>query len=316
LEESDGTYFLVLELIEGDTLADRIKSGPIPVEESLKLALQIAEALEAAHEKGVIHRDLKPANIKVTPDDKVKVLDIVLAKAFSGESEDMNLSSSPTLSVAATQQRIIPGTAAYMSPEQASGKAVDKRTDIGAFDVVLFEILTGRSLFGGNNVSQTLASVIKSEPEWKSLPSNLHPRIHLLIEADGEQVHRPQVLPGGEWVLFTITSATGSNRWDEARIVVQSLKTGERRLLVSGGSDVPYVPTGHIVYAPRNSLFAIAFDLDSLKVNGQSRLLVSGVKRAVNTTNNTGTANFSISDTGPLVYIIGSVDSTENCILA
>jgi len=181
LEESDGMHFLVLELIEGDTLADRIKSGPIPVEEALKLALQITEALEAAHEKGIIHRDLKPANIKVTPDGKVKVLDFGLAKAFVGEQGEMNLSNSPTLSVAATQQGIILGTAAYMSPEQASGEMTDKRTDIWAFGVVLFEMLTGRSLFEGNNVSQTLASVIKSEPEWKSLPSNLHPRIRLLL---------------------------------------------------------------------------------------------------------------------------------------
>jgi serine/threonine protein kinase len=182
LEESGGTHFLVLELVEGDTLADRIKGGPIPVEDALKLALQIAEALEAAHEKGVIHRDLKPANIKVTPEGKVKVLDFGLAKAFAGDQKEMIMSDSPTLSLAATQQGVILGTAAYMSPEQASGEAVDKRTDIWAFGVVLFEMLTGRSLFEGNNVSQTLASVIKSEPEWKNLPPNLHPRIQLLLE--------------------------------------------------------------------------------------------------------------------------------------
>ena len=182
LEESDGTHFLVLELIEGDTLADRLKKGAIPVEEALKLALQIAEALEAAHEKGVIHRDLKPANIKVTPDGKVKVLEFGLAKAFAGDSEDMNLSNSPTLSVAATQQGIILGTAAYMSPEQASGETTDKRADIWAFGVVLYEMLTGRSLFGGDNVSQTLARVLERQPDFKSLPPNLHPRIRLLLE--------------------------------------------------------------------------------------------------------------------------------------
>src|SRR5512147_2965548 len=147
LEESGGTNFLVLELIGGETLADRIKAGPIPVEESLKLALQIAEALEAAHEKGVIHRDLKPSNIKVTPDGKVKVLDFGLAKAIAGEQAELNLSNSPTLSEAATKQGVILGTAAYMSPEQASGKTIDKRADIWAFGVVLFEMLTGRSLF-------------------------------------------------------------------------------------------------------------------------------------------------------------------------
>jgi serine/threonine protein kinase len=182
LEESDGTHFLVLELIEGETLADRIKAGAIPVEETLKLALQIAEALEAAHDKGVIHRDLKPANIKITPDGKVKVLDFGLAKAYVGEPEDMNLSNSPTLSDAATRQGVILGTSAYMPPEQAKGKTVDKRADIWAFGVVLFEMLTGRQLFTGETVSETLASVIKSEPEWQSLPPNLHPRIRFLLE--------------------------------------------------------------------------------------------------------------------------------------
>ncbi|MEJ2244540.1 MAG: serine/threonine-protein kinase, partial [Acidobacteriota bacterium] len=135
-----------------------------------------------AHEKGVIHRDLKPANIKVTPDEKVKVLDFGLAKAFAGEQTDLNLSNSPTLSVAATQQGVILGTAAYMSPEQARGKEVDKRADIWAFGVVLFEMLTGKQVFTGDTVSDTLASVLAREPEWQSLPLNLHPRIRLLLE--------------------------------------------------------------------------------------------------------------------------------------
>ena len=182
LEEFEGTHFLVLELIEGETLAERIKSGPVPVEEALKLGLQIAEALEAAHEKGVIHRDLKPANIKVTPDGKVKVLDFGLAKAYAGDSENINLSNSPTLSDLATQQGVILGTAAYMPPEQAKGKSVDKRADIWAFGIVLFEMLSGRQVFTGETVSETLAAVIKSEPEWNSLPPNLHPRIRLMLE--------------------------------------------------------------------------------------------------------------------------------------
>jgi serine/threonine protein kinase len=177
LEESEGTHFLVMELIEGDTLRDRIKSGPIPVEEALKLALQMAEALEAAHEKEVIHRDLKPANIKVTPDGKVKVLDFGLAKAYAGDQGNINLADSPTISAAATQQGVILGTAAYMSPEQARGKPVDKRADIWAFGVVLYEMLTGKSAFPGDDVTDTLAAVICSEPEWKSLPANLHWRL-------------------------------------------------------------------------------------------------------------------------------------------
>ena len=181
LEEHEGTRFLVLELVEGPTLEDRIKQGAIPVEESLKLALQIAEALEAAHENGVIHRDLKPANIKVTPDGKVKVLDFGLAKAFEGDQDDVSVSNSPTLSMAATQQGIILGTAAYMSPEQASGMPTDKRADIWSFGVVLFEMLTGRQVFTGESVSHILAAVLRAEPEWNGLP-NIHPRLRLLLE--------------------------------------------------------------------------------------------------------------------------------------
>ena len=177
LEEDNGTRFLVLELVEGDTLADRLKRGAIPVEESLNLALQIAEALEAAHEKGVIHRDLKPANIKVTPEGKIKVLDFGLAKAFAGDGSDVNLSHSPTLSMQATQQGVILGTAAYMSPEQARGVTVDKRADIWAFGCVLYEMFTGRQVFKGELMSDVMASVLKSDPDYKGLPPTIHPKL-------------------------------------------------------------------------------------------------------------------------------------------
>ncbi len=182
LEESGRTSFLVLELVEGETLADRLRRGPIPVEESLKLALQIAEALEAAHDKGIIHRDLKPANIKVTPEGKVKVLDFGLAKAFASGPAEENLSNSPTLSDAATRQGVILGTAAYMSPEQARGGTVDRKADIWAFGCILFEMLNGQATFEGRSVTDILASVLKSEPVWNKLPPNLHPRIRLLLE--------------------------------------------------------------------------------------------------------------------------------------
>jgi serine/threonine protein kinase/Tol biopolymer transport system component len=181
LEEDKGTNFLVLELVEGDTLADQIKRGPIPIEESLKLALQIAEALEAAHEKGVIHRDLKPANIKITPEGKVKVLDFGLAKAFAGEQAELNLSNSPTLSDAATQQGVILGTAAYMSPEQARGKAVDKRADVWAFGCVLYEMLTGRQTWSGATGTDIIAAALAKDPDFTKLPPNLHPRIRELL---------------------------------------------------------------------------------------------------------------------------------------
>ena len=181
-EEDNGTHFLVLELVEGDTLADRLNRGAIPVEESLKLALQIADALKAAHDKGVIHRDLKPLNIKITDDENVKVLDFGLAKAFAGDEAEASVSNSPTLSMAATQQGVILGTAAYMSPEQAKGRTVDKRTDVWAFGCVLYEMLTGRQSFGASDVTESLAAVIRSDPQWNTLPENLHPRLREVVE--------------------------------------------------------------------------------------------------------------------------------------
>ena len=184
LEESDGTNFLVMELIEGNTLADRIKTGPIPVEDALKLALQIAEALEAAHEKGVVHRDLKPANIKITPEGKIKVLDFGLAKALAEEQVDVNSPDSPTLSEFATRQGIILGTAAYMSPEQAKGKAVDRRTDIWAFGIVLYEMLTGRQLFASETVLDTLAAILRKEPNWEKVPVGVRSLLRRCLQKD------------------------------------------------------------------------------------------------------------------------------------
>src|SRR6202521_2211179 len=171
IEDSNGTTYLVMELVPGDTLAQRIKrDGAGPLEEALAIAKQIAEALEAAHEKGIIHRDLVPANVKVTLEGKVKVLDFGLAKAFAGDTMNEDIGNSPTLSMAATMQGVILGTAAYMSPEQAKGKAVDKRTDIWAFGAVLYELLTGKQAFSGEDVTEILAAVVKSEPDWSKLP--------------------------------------------------------------------------------------------------------------------------------------------------
>jgi Tol biopolymer transport system component len=181
LEESGGSRFLILELVEGETLADRLKRGPIPLEETLPLALQIAAALEAAHEKGIIHRDLKPGNIKITPDGKVKVLDFGLAKALANDGGDAALSNSPTLSMAATQQGVILGTAAYMSPEQARGRRVDKRTDVWAFGCVLYEMLTSQRPFDGADVSEVLAGVIKSDPDWSALPPAVPPMLQVFL---------------------------------------------------------------------------------------------------------------------------------------
>jgi serine/threonine-protein kinase len=183
LEESDGVRALVLEYIDGPTLADRIAQGPIPIDEALPIAKQIAEALEAAHEASVIHRDLKPANVKLKPDGTVKVLDFGLAKAMQPDASDPKMSQSPTISLtaAATQMGMVMGTAAYMSPEQARGKPVDKRADIWSFGAVLFEMLTGQKPFPGDDVSQTLARVIDRDPEWEALPLDVPPTLVLYL---------------------------------------------------------------------------------------------------------------------------------------
>jgi Tol biopolymer transport system component len=180
-EELDGVHGIVMEMVEGPTLADRLRYGPMPIEEALPIAKQVAEALEYAHERSIIHRDLKPSNVKVTNDGAVKLLDFGLAKVIEGDSAGSNISSSPTISAGATQAGIILGTAAYMSPEQARGKSVDRRSDIWAFGVLLFEMLTGQPLYGGETTSDILARVIEREPDLSRLPPSTPTRISELI---------------------------------------------------------------------------------------------------------------------------------------
>ena len=510
LEQSGSIHYLVLELVPGETLAERISRGPIPLEEALDIATKIAEALEEAHEQGIVHRDLKPANVKQTEDGKIKVLDYGLAKVFQEETPDADSSMSPTLTRDATRVGVILGTAAYMSPEQAKGKRVDKRADVWAFGVVLFEMLTGKRAFAGEDVSDTLAYVLTKEPEWEALPANtpdslrqvlrlcitkdskqrardigdvrlamkgafettsprqgaltqrvgsraalgmtaaaalvlgvitgvagwrltrpaetprpvarfsiplppgnsltgtgrhvvalssdgtrlvysaneqLYLRAMDQMEAtpargtegarspffspDGEWVgfwadgllkkvairggapvnlceapppwgarwgaddtivfgqsgtgimqvsadggtpevlialtgtaevgHGPQVLPSEKAVLFTL--GDGRN-WDDAQIVVHSLETGERKVLIEGGRDARYVPTGHLVYVLDGTLLAVPVDVDDLEVTGGAIPMAEGVMTAVGAL--TGAAQFSVSDTGALVYVAGS----------
>src|SRR5512143_3778477 len=181
LEQAEGKRFIVMELVEGETLAQRLSKGALPIDESLGICKQIAEGLEAAHEKGVIHRDLKPANVMITEGDEVKILDFGLAKALSDETESADSSHSPTLTEAMTRPGVILGTAAYMSPEQAKGKAVDKRADIWAFGCILYECLTGKRAFDGGTVTETLAAILKGEPDWEMLPEQCPAAIRILL---------------------------------------------------------------------------------------------------------------------------------------
>ena len=183
LEEANGTQFLVLELADGESMDKRIARGPIPIDEALGIAKQIAEALEAAHEKGIIHRDLKPANIAVTADGQVKVLDFGLAKAAEPTASSADLAISPTVTSPAriTSIGVVLGTAAYMAPEQAKGRAADKRSDVWAFGCVLFEMLTGKRAFEGEDMSETLAAVLRGEPDWSAIPGDVPPNVRALI---------------------------------------------------------------------------------------------------------------------------------------
>src|SRR5262245_25351294 len=181
IEEFEGKHFLVMELVERETLAKRIRHGPIPVANALRIARQIVEALEAAHEKGIVHRDLKPANVKITPEDRVKVLDFGLAKAGENAPANAALSNSPTLSIGSTQAGVILGTAAYMSPEQAKGMETDARSDLFSFGSVLYEMLTARQAFQGDTISEILAAVLIREADLGALPADLNPALPVLI---------------------------------------------------------------------------------------------------------------------------------------
>ena len=196
-EEADGIRGLVLELVEGRTLAERIAAEPMAVKEALAIAQQIADALEAAHAKGIVHRDLKPANIKLSPDGRVKVLDFGLAKTLD-EAEAGGLSDGATVTAGPSHAGVILGTAAYMSPEQARGKPVDKRTDIWAFGCVLYEMLTGRMAFAGPTMSDTIARILEHDPDWDALPDTTPPRVRQLLRRCLDKDHRHRLCDIGD----------------------------------------------------------------------------------------------------------------------
>jgi eukaryotic-like serine/threonine-protein kinase len=261
LKEVDGAQYLILELVEGATLAEHIAGGPLPTPEALGIARQIAEALETAHDKGIVHRDLKPANVKLTPDGRVKVLDFGLAKIFDAPASASRLSRSPTLSAMNTAAGVLLGTAAYMSPEQARGREVDRRADVWAFGCVLYEMLTGRKAFAqGETVSDTLAGILARDPDWQALPANTPARVRAVLERclrkdatkrlqdiGNARIEIEEVL--GESEASTVAAAApapaGSSRRREMLLAAAAVSTFLTttvlgvRLYVAPGADVP-----------------------------------------------------------------------------
>ena len=217
--EAEGVSFIVMELVDGESLADRVKHGALPVDEALALARQIADALQSAHLKGIVHRDLKPGNVMLTADGRVKVLDFGLAKIVEPAAPSAPLNqvtpASPTFTSPATQHGIILGTAAYMAPEQARGKSVDKRADVWALGCVIFEMLTGRRPFDGENVSDTIAAVLRAEPDWTMLPRGLSPTLHRYLRTCFEKNPQDRLQDAGDMRLaidgaFDVAPAPGT----------------------------------------------------------------------------------------------------------
>src|SRR5262245_39595322 len=287
LQEANGSRYLVLELVEGETLADRIKRGPLPVEEALEIAKNICEALEAAHERGIVHRDLKPANVKLTPDGKVKVLDFGLAKPMQTPLEDSTLSNSPTMLSAASTPGMIMGTAAYMSPEQAKGKTVDKRADIWAFGVVLYEMLSGRMLFSGATVSETIAAVIMKDPDWIALPTNLPARVCDLLRRCLTKEPRSRLRDIGE-----------------ARIAIEEMRSG-----TDVYSDVLQAPSRHrsqVLVGIAAVLFLTSIFFAALSVLYFKRTAPPEIRLEVNTPSTGDPLSFAISPNGRLLVFSAS----------
>src|SRR5262245_36696809 len=292
LEKRDGTTALVMELVEGPTLADRIAQGPIPLEEALPIARRIADALEAAHDSGIVHRDLKPANIALTTSDQVKVLDFGLAKALTDGSAaaDSNLTNSPTITnpIGVTGVGVLLGTAAYMSPEQARGKPVDKRADIWAFGCVLFEMLTGRRAFDGEDVATTLASVVKEQPNLNVVPRNVRRLIATCLEKDPKARLRDI---GDVWSLLDSEADSallfdGSpSRW-RFTVLAWTL-AGAATLALAGLAAVHFRETSSeppvvrsLIAPPENTVFDFDLTVGPVVISPDGRLLTFTARSA------------------------------------
>jgi len=245
--DSRTTYLLVLEFVDGPTLADRLKTGPLPVDDALDIGKQIAEALEVAHEKGIIHRDLKPANVKLTPDGKVKVLDFGLAKALSDENSASNIVDSPTITANYTRPGVVLGTAPYMSPEQARGKPLDKRTDIWSFGCVLYECLSGTRLFEGESSSDIIARILERDPDFGTLPPRTPPRIRELLRQTLEKNSKRRLRDIGDAVI-ALDSAVLNREWSTTAVTSAALPSRGiwRRVATAGALALVLLAAGYV----------------------------------------------------------------------
>jgi len=294
LEKAGSVEALVLELVEGETLSERIAQGAIPIDEALAIARQIADALEAAHEKGIVHRDLKPANVKVTPEGKVKVLDFGLAKALTGDRSSPDQTHSPTLTAAATQAGVVIGTAAYMSPEQARGKSVDKRADIWAFGAVLYEMLAGQKAFEGETVSDTLAAVLRADIDWSALPPETPASVRRVLrrcldrdpktrfrdiaDARIEMDEASEPAPLGAAPPPVARARGGRASWAVAALLAIAAAFGWWRVL-TGSKAAPPARTAFAVPVPVGDLIAYD-DTPILALSRDGRRLVYAAERA------------------------------------
>jgi serine/threonine protein kinase len=337
LEEANERKFLVMELAPGETLAARIARGAIPLDESLAIAKQIADALEAAHEKGIIHRDLKPANITVTAEGNVKVLDFGLAKAMAGsnagetgsDASNANMSNSPTMISAGSLPGVILGTAAYMAPEQAKGRTLDKRVDVWAFGAVLYEMLTGRRCFEGEDVSDTLAAVLRAEPAWNALPSATPAAIRRLlrrclekdvrarlsdmamvrIELRESETEPQDVLPAGT-VVPPPRPSMFRRLAPVASVIIASLLTvyarpypgpgNEVTISVGGGQEPVWAPSGReLFYRHDGKLLSVKLEETAASLTVSTPARVFDDPYRLDTTGAAGgVANYDISPSG------------------
>jgi eukaryotic-like serine/threonine-protein kinase len=280
LELADGVQALIMELVEGPTLADRVAQGPIPVDEALPIAKQIAEALEAAHEQGIIHRDLKPANIKVRPDGTVKVLDFGLAKALEPSSARVDATAPPTITSPAmmTGVGVLLGTAAYMSPEQARGKAVDKRTDIWAFGCVLYEMLTGTRPFGGEDLAETIGAVIHKEPAWATLPAATPATVRTILQRCLEKDPKQRMRDVGD-VRLALSGAFASPT-ESAAAATQPTTVSRRRIVAAASAALLVGAAGAALWSLRPPVhtkiarFPVVLPEDQALVPSRGRNLV------------------------------------------